>query len=209
MIRKNPINCKLIELKSSKKSGFDVFNETIEGFREEEEVCPTCGRKGDCKVFASYKRYLIDFESGKPQVREIEIPRVICSCGSSHAILPDPIIPYNQYSLFYILVVLAVYSCHILTVGHICELYAISPSMLYRWKKIYLDQRQDWQGLLKSTTTDIRHSLLALCRRDPHSAFSIFFIQTTSFSFLQTHANPANCQRNLQYAYKSEACHTT
>ena len=31
------------------------------------------------------------------------------------AILSDPIVPYLQYSLFYIIIVLAVYSCHLMT----------------------------------------------------------------------------------------------
>lgn len=209
MIRKNTINCKLIEIKSSKKSAFDIFQKTMDGFREEKEVCPTCGCQGGCTKHASYDRYLIDFEEGKPQYHRITVTRVICQCGATHAILPDPIIPYDQYSLFFILVVLAVYSCHILTTEHICDIYGITPPMLYRWKKVYNEHRREWQGLLKSITTDVSRSLLELIRKDPYSGFSVFFIQTTNYTFLQTHANPANCQRNLQYSHVFDPYHTT
>lgn len=209
MIRKNTINCKLIELKSSKISGFDIFSKAMERFREEEEVCPFCGRRGDCTAFASYDRYLIDFEDGKPKVQNITIQRVKCSCDTTHAILPDPIIPYDQYSLFYILIVLAVHSCKLLTVERICDIYCISPSTLYRWEKLYQNLRRDWQGLVKSITQDVRYSLLELTRKDPYNHFSIQFIKTTSYTFMQTHANPANCRRNLQYAFKPDPGHTT
>lgn len=209
MIRKNTIDCKLIQLKSSKRSAFSIFADTMSSFRPEDEVCPTCGRKGDCKPHASYRRYLIDFEDATPRCRMITVRRVICSCGSTHAILPDPVIPYDQYSLFYIIAVLAVYSCRLMTVERLCEAYAITPSMLYRWKSFYQNHRCDWQGVLKSTSSDIRHSLLELIKKNPYSVFAVSFIRLTNYSLLQSHANPANCQQNHQYDYFYEVSHMT
>lgn len=203
MIRKNTINCKLSQLKILKKSAVEIYTEAVGQFRIEEEVCPTCGCKGGCSPHASYGRNLIDFSDGAPQYNQITVQRVICTCGVTHAILPDPVIPYDQYSLFFILLVLGVYFCHLMTVERICGLFAITPSMIYRWAAAYSKQRREWQGLLKSTTADIRRSMLEVVRKDPYSSFAIRFLQTTARSFLQTHANPANCRRSLQYAFPS------
>ena len=58
MIRKNLINCNLIRVI---KSGKVLFDEYMVSFRPETETCPNCKAKGRCRVFAYYKRYLIDF----------------------------------------------------------------------------------------------------------------------------------------------------
>ena len=209
MIRKNTINCKLINIKNIRKSAYDIYDNAISDIILDDEVCPSCGLKGGCSPHASYSRYLIDFVDGIIEYREIEIPRVICECGSTHAILPDPIIPYNQYSLFFVILVLSIYYSHLMTVENLCNKYSITPRMLYRWSSIYSDHRREWQGLLKSTTTDIKKSILELCQKDPYSSFAFFFIQKTSYSFLQTHANPANCKQNLQFGFFLTAYHTT
>lgn len=209
MIRKNTINCKLFLLKNLKISGLDLVTDNLSDISLLEERCPNCGLKGGCSLHGYYQRNLIDFADEKPIVRQITIPRVICPCGSSHAILPDPIIPYLQYSLFYILMVLSVYSCHIMTVEKLCQRYYITPPVLYRWLKVYDDHRPQWQGILKSTCSDILHSLYELSHRNTFMDFAIEFIRTTGTSFLQTHSNPANCRRNLQYAFFPEAVHIT
>lgn len=209
MIRKNTLECKLFNLKISKISGFDIYADVLRHISLHDEVCPTCGLKGGCSFFGTYERYLIDFQDGMPCSRQLKITRVICECGHTHAILPDPIIPYLQYSLFYILLVLAIYSCHLLSIDRICEMFSITPTLLYRWKSIYEDHRSEWQGLLLSTSQDVRHSLYELSRKDGYGTFATSFISKTSFSLLQSHANPANCQRNLQYIFSPEAFNTT
>ncbi len=209
MIRKNTINFKLIQIKISKISGFDVYREAREKINLIDEICPTCGSKGNCSPHGHYNRYFIDFKDGSPHCQTLKITRVICGCGHTHAILPDPIIPYLQYSLFYILIVLAVYSCHLMTVDRICDVYHITPPVLYRWLRAYDNHRREWQGVLRRMTTDIRHSLYELVNMDHYVCFAVFFIQKTGMSLLQTHANPANCQQNLQFRFLPGAANTT
>lgn len=209
MIRKNTTNCKLIQIKTLKISGYDVCRTARDNLNLLDEVCPTCGAKGSCNPYGHYERYLIDFKDGSPHCLSLKITRVICECGHTHAILPDPVIPYLQYSLFYVLMVLAVYSCHLMTVDHLCDVYHITPPVLYRWLKVFDEHRREWQGLLKSVSSDIRHSLYELVHKDHYDAFAIFFIQKTSISLLQTHANPANCRQNLQFRCLSEATNMT
>lgn len=209
MIRKNTIDFKLIQLKKSNISAFDVYHKACDEIVLQNEVCPTCGCKGFCSPYGSYNRFLIDFKDGQPHCIHIKITRVICECGHTHAILPDPIVPYLQYSLFYILLVLAVHSCHLMTIDRICDIYHITPSVLYRWSKVYDEHRREWQGLLKSMTSDIQHSLYELVHKENYASFAIFFIQKTNMSLLQTHANPANCRQNLQFRFFPEAINTT
>ena len=147
------------------------MNEAVnKELRIEEEVCPSCGLKGGCHPYGSYNRYLIDFKDYSPSTQSIRITKVICECGHTHAILSDPIVPYLQYSLFYIIIVLAVYSCHLMTVERPCKEYFISPSILYRWLGVYNDNRREWQGLLKSTISDVRHYLYEMVHKEKFSS---------------------------------------
>lgn len=209
MIRKNTIYCKLFNLKKLKKSGFDIYGQSCHEASLLDETCPSCGCKGSCSPYGHYSRYLVDFEDGRPCCRQLTVTRVMCSCGATHAILPDPIVPYLHYSLFFILTVLAIYSCHIMSVERICEAYQITPPTLYRWVKTYNDHRREWQGLLAARMSDIRHSLYGLVHKSSWNSFSAFFTRKTGMSFLQTHANPANCRQNLQFRFFPGAVNTT
>ena len=106
MIREKSLFCKLIHIKSSSKVLFDSF---MAGFHPQLQTCPCCGTKGNCRIHAYYDRSLADFMGGAPVRHSLCIMRLICTCGHTHAILPDFIIPYSGYGLFFILRVLAVY----------------------------------------------------------------------------------------------------
>ena len=130
MIKKNLLNCNLIRIKSSTKS---LFDSCMDSFDIHSEVCPICHRKGDCHIHAYYYRFAVDFIGGQPFVHRLRILRVKCSCCEhTHAILPDPIIPYDSYSLFFILRVLAEYFMHIGTITSICDKFRITHMQLYR-----------------------------------------------------------------------------
>lgn len=167
-------------------------------FRPEMETCPLCKRTGDCHIHAYYNRYIIDFISGSPVVDQIRIPRIICSCGHTHAILPDPIIPYNSYTLFFILRVLVEYFLKLKTVGRLCENFMIPATTLYRWICLYYNHRCEWQGLLTTVEKEILDSLNNLILKDPYSEFAIFFFQKTGRSFLQSHKNPTHSHRTAK-----------
>lgn len=193
MIRKFQLKCNLIHVKSSTKSLFELF---MKSFRPEREICPFCGRTGDCSVFAYYDRYVIDFIKGKPVTSSIMISRVRCSCGHTHAILPDPIIPYDSYSLFFILRVLMEYSLRIRTVSELCDRFCITLTTLYRWKKLYREHRLEWQGLLKTIEQSMLASIKELICIDPYCDLAESFFRKTGLSFLQSHRNPSYCKRS-------------
>lgn len=130
-------------------------------------------------------------------IHTLRILRVKCSCcGHTHAILPDPIIPYDSYSLFFILRVLAEYFMRVRTVTAICDTFCITPMQLYRWKALYQKHRREWQGLLKTVEQDILSSLKDLVRTDPFSSFAQMFFRKTDLSFMQSHKNPTISSRS-------------
>lgn len=168
----------------------------MSSFCPEAEQCPICKAKGTCTAFAYYYRYLIDFLCGHPDVVRIRILRVVCSsCGATHAILFDPIIPYEQHSLFFILNVLAEFHLHIKSIEEICSVFEISVSTFYRWKKLFESHRMEWMGALKAVETTIINSILDLIRRNPFADFAREFFSKTGMSFMQSHKNPSRCQR--------------
>lgn len=163
----------------------------MDGFRPELERCPFCGTSHSCTFHASYDRNLIDFIQGHAVYHKIRISRVICECGHTHAVLPDLIIPYSTYGIFFILRVIAEYLLHLRTVEQLCTRFSITHSMLYRWFHLFLDHKVLWLGLLSSAETSHSRFLFSLVKLPLFSAFSSGFVLKSSFSFLQSHSNPA------------------
>ena len=84
----------------------------------------------------------------------LKIARYKCSsCGHTHAILPESIIPYQSYSFLFIIAVMRDYYTRILTVVNICDKYNISTSTLYSWKELFLRHKKLWLGLLEDAYT--------------------------------------------------------
>ena len=193
MIRENSLFCKLIRIKTSSKYLFDSF---MAGFRPELQTCPCCGVKGSCSIHAYYDRSLVDFLGGKPLRHSICVLRLICSCGHTHAILPDFIIPYSSYGLLFLLHVLAVYFLRPASVEKLCERFSISSKLLYRWLSLFNRQKEEWMGLLSSLETSGLSFLNTLFRMPSYSVFASRFVRRFAVSFLQSHRNPASyCQQ--------------
>ena len=179
MIRLNALDCKL---KNTILSIRILFRQSLKQSPLFLLVCPFCGAKGTCKKRGSYERSLVTFPDGKPEVLRLKIPRVQCPCGKSHALLPDLIVPYLSYSLPMILHILSDYFNRRLTIRGICEKYMVSPPLIYRFKKMFLIHKKQWLGVLR----DMEISALS---------FMDAFLCLTTYSFLQSHKNPANCER--------------
>ena len=191
MIRLNALDCKL---KNTILSVRSLFRQSLKQSPLFLLVCPYCGAKGACKKRGSYERSLVTFPDGKPQVVRLRIPRVQCTCGKSHALLPDFIVPYLSYSLPMILRILSDYFTRRLTIRGICEKYLVSPPLIYRFKKRFLLHKKHWLGVLRDmelSSLSFMDALLA----SPYTPFHDAFLRLTTYSFLQSHKNPANCER--------------
>ena len=188
MIRKNALFCKLIRIKKSSKVLFESY---MASFCPEREACPICGSSGNCHVHAYYGRRIIDFIHGKPVTQEITVLRLVCvSCGHTHAVLPDMIIPYSGYGLFFILRVLAGAFLDRSSVEALCERFRITRNQFYKWKQIFSQHKQEWLGMLEHSETSGLDFLLGIARLPEYSLFSGGFADKTAYSFLQSHRNP-------------------
>lgn len=94
-----------------------------------------------------------------------------------------------------ILRILADYFSRRLTVTSICDKYGICVPVLYRLKKQFLLHKREWLGILKDMETDGAAFLDQLHGSQDYSAGASGFLRQTTYSFLQSHKNPANCAR--------------
>jgi len=180
MVRQKSIFCKLNSILKSDK---EIFDAAIKAFLMCKTICPSCGAKGCCREHDNYYRLLITIEFGKRKKHYIEIPRIFCeSCGTTHAILPDVLIPYRSYSLRFILFILAQYLQRDCTVEVFCEHWDIAIATLYSWKDIFLEHASLWLGklaeasvLCEKTINHIRES-----EKSTHD-----FFEKYKFSFMQ------------------------
>ena len=138
MIRKKLLNFKL-------NLPFFVSDAELERFRDSavpfRERCPHCGTRGKCRFFAVYGRSIVDIMDGRPCCRTMIVARVRCDCGHTHALLPDFIVPYRQYTLPFILHILKLYFSRSMTVQALCGSFWISPPTLYEWKHAFAMHR--------------------------------------------------------------------
>ena len=189
MIRKNALFCKLIRIKKSSKVLFESY---MASFFPEREACPICGSSGNCHVHAYYGRRIIDFIHGKPVLQEITVLRLVCeSCAHTHAVLPDMIIPYSSYGLFFILRVLAEAFLDRSSIEALCERFCITRNQFYKWKQIFFQHKQEWLGMLEHSETSGLDFLLGIAWLPEYSLFSCIFTDKTAYSFLQAHRNPS------------------
>lgn len=168
-----------------------MFTEAMQDFSKEKLPtlifpCPYCGAKHPhWSDFASYERDLISWEKGLPVTYRITVTRIICSsCGHTHAILPEIIIPYGSYSLIFILTVLRDYYLAHMTVQELCDKYMIATSTLYAWKRLFLIHKKLWLGILEDAATKPLSFLSSLPSLTTSEDLAIFS-QNHAQSFLQ------------------------
>lgn len=198
MIRKNLLLCKMIRIKTSSKFLFDSY---MAKFQPRLETCPICGSTGNCHIHDYYGRSIIDFISGNSQKNDLCILRVFCdSCEHAHAILPDVIIPYSSYSLFFILRLLGEYFAGLCSIERLCERFSITVNQFYKWLNLFKTHKKKWLGILVDAETSSKTFLKGIVLKDRYSAFSMAFVKSFRISFLQSHANPvAAGLRNAHY----------
>ena len=117
MIRIFNLFCKLKEIKISDQEWFD---QAARSLRLSDQPCPCCNSKGDLIPHDVYSRYMVTLKNHRPVTVVLRVPRVKCtSCGRTHALLPEMLIPYSSYSLRFVLTVLEAYFLHAHTVEDI------------------------------------------------------------------------------------------
>ena len=202
MIRKKSLFVKMLKIRNL---AYELVSSTMYNINTEQETCPECGNSGLC-VHAYYSRTIIDFDGHGPVSNKTRILRTACPCGHTHAILFDVLIPYERHSLFFVLRVLGEYFLHLYSVEKLCERFQITQKRLYAWLGKWNEHKKAWLGVLEDLETSPRRFLFSLVRQTSYSGFSASFINKTSVSFLQTHANPptahyAQCIFHPDYSF--------
>lgn len=148
--------------------------------------CPYCNTKHpDWKKHSDYNRYLVSYENGSVVSYQISIVRYQCSsCGHTHAVLPESIIPYSCYSFLFIIAVMRDYFSKSYTVVDLCDKYNISVSTLYSWKELFLKHKKLWLGLLEDAYTSAIKFVDSICTGDFLYSLEEFF-QISGVSFMQ------------------------
>lgn len=188
MIRKNSLFIKLLKIKTS--SNF-LFESYMNKFNPELETCPVCNSTNNCSVHAYYDRYLTDFCNGRQHSSCIRVLRLVCSsCAHTHAVLPDLIIPYRTYSLFFILRVLAEHFLNLSSVESICDRFDISAGTFYQWLRLWHEHKAEWLGILSDLESSDYAFLKHILRYIRFSDFLMPFYRKTAVSFMQSHRNP-------------------
>lgn len=146
MIRIFNLFCKLKNIKLSDQEWFD---RAIAKLNLSEQVCPYCDSKGQMIFHDSYPRYMITLKANHIETEILRIPSVKCdSCGHTHAVLPEMLIPYSSYSIRFVLTVLKDYFLHAHTVEKICEMYQIAHSTFYAFRDLFFSHKKLILGAL-------------------------------------------------------------
>ncbi len=97
MIRIFNLFCKLKEIKISDQ---EWFGQAFRRLSLSEQSCPYCNSKGNLIPHDSYSRYMVSLKDNSPVTVILRVPRVKCtSCGHTHALLPEMLIPYPSLSI--------------------------------------------------------------------------------------------------------------
>lgn len=178
MIRPFTVFCKLNQISFSDRQWVEREAESL---NHTDGICPVCRAKSCLSPFASYTRYLVEWEKGSPVTHEVVVRRYQCSsCGHTHALLSSALIPYSSYSLRFILLVLRDYFLRTACVQELCERAGISVSSLYRWKDLFLTHKALWLGILEDLGTAEEPFLSGI-----DGSFLQGFYRRFLFSFLQ------------------------
>ena len=193
MIRLFTALCKVYLKELSEKQRFlEATNE----FSRLGGACPKCGTKGKLSEYGDYGRGLTSYEGGQIVDSDLRASRLYCSsCESTHALLPDIVVPYSAYSLLFMLATLIAYYDRATTVVKTCGHFGIAVSTIYVWKDRVALHKELMLGLLISSKAPARGFLRGLLGSRRLSDTLCRFYSEYSFSFMQRRSAPATRSR--------------
>jgi ribosomal protein S27AE len=158
-------------------------NELFRTFIPKKKTCPKCRARGRLKPHGSYGRDLISINNGRRGGERVRIKRAICtSCGSTHALIPDILIPHSSHTLRFIVYVIKAYLNRTGTVEELCNHYQVAISTLYRWKGLFKNHTNLLLRAFEQISQTTKEAVTFICNIEalPESFFSKY-----GFSFLQ------------------------
>ena len=174
-----------------------TFFKAKDGYRYENEACPRCGAIGKLIEHGDYSRYLAYLKDEGTTYSRLNPLRFECkSCGATHALLPDIVIPYGRYSLSFVLTALIAYYERKTTVENICMQFGIAISTIYEWKKRILSCKELMLGLIISQKTSALAFLWGLFGSNNLSDSLRAFFCKYGFSFMQRQPSSTSQSRS-------------
>lgn len=152
--------------------------------------CDKCGKAGQFTMHSPYSRGLIYFSDGKRKDETIKVKRVICSCGRTHALLANNLIPYSSYSLRFIVTILWKYLHRTKNIQDFCADYYIAPKTIYKWVSLFLAHYKEWMDISEKLTT-LTPSYIKYIESIEN--LPLRFFQKTKHSFLESKPHQHNC----------------
>ena len=177
------------------------YHEILQFYGDWNYQCPVCGAKHHFNRHGSYERYLIF--PGDDTVLEytcMTVLRLKCtSCGTTHAILPMDIIPFHQYSVQALLVVLLSAASCGSSIPKAAGQKDISYQLVYLFLALY--RRYESAILLMLRKLGIWENAVPLC-----SSVSIAFLTGSpppfpQMQFFKEHCRPLFLSRQDTAAY--------
>lgn len=154
--------------------------------------CPNCETyHPSWKKHGFYPRFIVGFYQEKVICEIVFITRYKCqSCLSTHAFLPEFLVPFKSHSLLFILAVLKDRFICGLTINQICTKYEISANTFYAWQKAFLRDKKFWLGILKDLLISIPEFLDFLIKNGLKNLKEFFLnfghsLFQTQFKFLK------------------------
>ena len=189
------IICFSEKIKSFQQNNLKTFNfsqEDIQNLMPSLEdiscCCPNCKAYSNFSFHGAYNRNISFIREGKTFDFTVSVTRVICnSCGSTHALFPDFIVPYKHFSRdSFLLVVSKTVSSSVLKVS---ECFYLSWQFIYACLSIffaffnYADSLNKYKNLFKT----FNKTYFALnCTTICDDNFNLLFFKHYHWVFLMT-----------------------
>jgi hypothetical protein len=173
-------------------SDLNIFEESAGGYVHHDKGCPRCGAVGKLSPCGGYFRWLAYRWKRKNSDIRVWIRRFGCeSCGATHALLPDILVPYSMHSLNFKLTVLIAYFERDCTVVSVCAEYGIAVSTLYEWLHLLADHKDLMIGIMLSRKTTAPIFLHNMIDSGDISELIRSFYNKHGFSFMQSNYQKA------------------
>lgn len=149
-------------------------------------ICPKCGAVGFFRNHGKYDRYLFNCSNERFCIQRIRCEK----CNSTHALLPDVIIPYRYFSAPFLLKVFTLFLIDKISIPQIAEMLKLSIPTFCKLIRDYKSRHKERMSIINPEfmnpldhkfLIDYFHAFYFLfMQSSPHNSNSIFHGMTVT-----------------------------